>query len=135
MARIDHIGVAVNSIAEALKFYRDQLGISLLGEEEVPEQKVRTAFLPVGEGRIELLEPTDPEGPVSKFLQSRGEGIHHLALRVTHLEEVLADLKAKGVRLIDEKPRSGAHGARVAFLHPKSTGGVLLELCERTEES
>lgn len=135
MAQIDHIGVAVNSIAEALKFYRDQLGISLLGEEEVPEQKVRTAFLPVGEGRIELLEPTDPEGPVSKFLQSRGEGIHHLALRVTHLEEVLADLKARGVRLIDEKPRSGAHGARIAFLHPKSTGGVLLELCERTEES
>jgi len=134
MEKVDHIGIAVQDLAAALKFYREQLGLPCLGEEEVAEQKVRTAFLPVGESRLELLQSTDPEGPVGKFIQSRGEGIHHLALRVKNLETVLADLKAKGVRLIDEQPRRGAHGAKIAFIHPKSTNGVLLELCERPEE-
>ena len=131
LEKIDHIGVAVQDLEQSLRFYRDQLGLGLKGIEEVAEQKVRVAFLPLGESKVELLEPIDPEGPVAKFIESRGEGIHHLAFRVTNLEAKLAQLKAQGVRLIDEKPRYGAGGARIAFLHPKSTGGVLVELCER----
>ncbi len=129
--KIDHIGIAVNNIEEALKFYRDQLGLSMTGIEEVPEQKVKVAFLPVGESKIELLQPTDPESAVAKYIDSRGEGIQHVALRVDNIREKLDELKAQGVRLIDEEPRHGAGGAQIAFVHPKSTGGVLLELCER----
>lgn len=131
--KINHIGIAVNSIKNSLPFYRDVLGMAYEGSEEVAEQKVRVAFLGVGESRIELLEPTSPSSPVAKFLEKNGEGIHHVAYEVADLEATLADLKAKGVRLIDETPRSGAHGTRIAFLHPKATGGVLTELCQSGE--
>ena len=128
---IDHIGIAVKSIDESLKCWEDTLGIKCHGVEEVAEQKVKTAFLPVEDTEIELLEGTSEESPVAKFIAAKGEGIHHLAIRVDNLEEALAELKAKGVRLIDEKPRCGAGGAKIAFLHPKATGGILLELSER----
>ncbi len=131
LEKIDHIGVAVKDLEAALKIFRDCLGLEMTGVEEVAEQKVKVAFLPVGESKIELLQSTDPQGPVARFIESRGEGVQHIAFRVHNLEEKLAELKAKGVRLIDEKPRYGAGGARIAFLHPKSTSGVLVELCER----
>jgi len=128
---VDHIGIAVKSIDEALKLWEEVLGIKCTGREEVEEQKVVTAFLPLGDTEIELLEPTSPESPVSKFMEKRGEGIHHLALRVENIEAALEELKGKGIRLIDEKPRCGAGGAKIAFIHPKAAGGVLLELSER----
>lgn len=128
---IDHIGIATNSIKEGARFYTDALGLTKTGTEEVVEQKVRTAFLPTGESELELLESTDSEGAIAKYIAKNGEGIQHIALRVDNLEAALAELKAKGVRLIDEKPRRGAGGAMIAFIHPKSTGGVLLELCQR----
>lgn len=131
---VDHIGIAVKSIDEALAFWQDSLGIKCTGVEDVAEQKVKTAFLPVGATEVELLEPTSEESPVAKFIEKRGEGIHHLAIRVENLEAALAEMKAKGIRLIDERPRYGAGGAKIAFVHPKSTGGVLLELSERSEE-
>ncbi len=131
LERIDHIGIAVRDLEAALTVYRDCLGLTMTGVEEVAEQKVKVAFLPVGDSKVELLQSTDPEGPVAKFIENKGEGVQHIAFRVKNLEEKLAELKAKGVRLIDEKPRYGAGGARIAFLHPKSTGGVLVELCER----
>jgi len=130
VTRLDHIGIAVKSIAEALKVY-EAMGLKSVGVEEVAEQKVRVAFLPIGETEIELLESTAPDGPVAKYIEKNGEGIQHLALRVDNLEAALAELKAQGVRLIDEKPRYGAGGAKIAFVHPRSTGGVLLELSER----
>lgn len=129
--KVDHIGVAVQATSESLAFYEGILGLSLLGSETVAEQKVTTSFLPVGDTEIELLETTDPEGPVGKFIAAKGPGFQHIAFRVENLEEALAELKAKGIRLIDEKPRYGAGGAKIAFLHPKATGGVLVELCER----
>jgi methylmalonyl-CoA/ethylmalonyl-CoA epimerase len=107
------------------------LGLLPAGSETVPEQKVTTAFFPVGESEVELLEPTAPDGPVAKYLEKKGEGIHHVAFRVENLDAALEELKAKGVRLIDEKPRIGAGGARIAFLHPQATHGILVELCER----
>jgi len=128
--KINHIGIAVKNIETSVPFYRDALGMALEGTEEVVEQKVRVAFLAVGESRIELLEPTSPDSPVAKFLEKNGEGIHHIAYEVADLEAALAALKADGVRLIDESPRNGAHGTRIAFLHPKATGGVLTELCQ-----
>lgn len=127
---IDHIGIAVESIEKARAFYEKTLGLPFGGIEEVPDQGVRVAFFQAGETRIELLEPASPESAVGRFLQKRGPGIHHLAFRVDDLEERLASLRAEGIRLIDEKPRTGAHGTRIAFLHPKDTGGVLAELCE-----
>lgn len=130
ITRVDHIGIAVKSIAESLKVY-EAMGLKFVGVEEVAEQKVRVAFLPIGEAEIELLESTAPDGPVAKYIEKNGEGIQHVALRVDNLEAALAEMKAKGVRLIDEKPRYGAGGARIAFVHPRSTGGVLLELSER----
>ncbi|MCR4425694.1 MAG: methylmalonyl-CoA epimerase [Firmicutes bacterium] len=130
---VDHIGVAVANLDEALKVYADTLGIKLAGTETVAEQKVRVAFLPIGETEIELLESTDPEGPIAKFIEKRGEGIQHIAVRVDDIESALEEMREKGVRLIDETPRYGAGGARIAFLHPKSTGGVLIELTERKE--
>ncbi len=130
ITRVDHIGVAVKSIQESLKFY-EALGLKSVGVEEVAEQKVRVAFLPIGEAEIELLESTQPDGPVAKYIEKNGEGIQHVALRVDNLEAALAELKAQGVRLIDEKPRYGAGGAKIAFVHPRSTGGVLLELSQR----
>jgi methylmalonyl-CoA/ethylmalonyl-CoA epimerase len=130
ITRVDHIGIAVKSIVESLKVY-EALGLKSVGVEEVADQKVRVAFLPLGEAEIELLESTSPDGPVAKYIEKNGEGIQHLALRVDNLEAALAELKAQGVRLIDEKPRYGAGGAKIAFAHPRSTGGVLLELSER----
>jgi methylmalonyl-CoA/ethylmalonyl-CoA epimerase len=128
--KVDHIGIAVASLDEALKLYRDQLGLECKGTEVVEEQKVKVAFLPVGESKIELLESTDPEGPVGKFIEKKGAGVHHLSFRVSNIEEKLEQLKQQGVALIDQKPRYGAGGAKIAFLHPKSTGGVLIEICE-----
>ena len=129
--KIDHIGIAVGDLQKALSFYRDQIGLVFNGIEEIDEQKVRVAFFPIGESEIELLESTDPAGPVGKFIEKKGEGVHHLAFRVSDIEGKLEQLKELGIALIDEKPRYGAGGARIAFLHPKSTGGVLVELCER----
>lgn len=129
--KVDHIGIAVADLDEALKLYRDQLGLVCKGTEVVEEQKVKVAFLPVGESKIELLESTDPEGPVGKFIEKKGGGVHHLSFRVSNIEEKLEQLKQQGVALIDQKPRYGAGGAKIAFLHPKSTGGVLIEICER----
>jgi len=128
---VDHIGVAAKGIDESVKFYTDILGLKLAGTEEVVEQKVRTAFLPVGESELEVLESTAPDGPVARYIDKNGEGIQHIALRVDDIEAALAELKEKGVRLIDEVPRRGAGGTKIAFLHPKATGGVLLELCQR----
>jgi methylmalonyl-CoA/ethylmalonyl-CoA epimerase len=129
--KIDHLGIAVNSIDQGKDFWTQALGLDFEGTETVTEQKVTTAFLPVGESEVELLESTAPDGPIAKYLEKKGEGIQHVAFRVENLEEALAELKEKGIRLIDEKPRNGAGGARIAFLHPKATNGVLVELCER----
>ena len=128
---IDHIGIAVKGIAERGKFYTDVLGLRIEDIENVAEQKVNVAFLPITDSELELLESTEPDGPVAKFIESRGEGIQHIAFRVENIDEALEELKAKGVRLIDQKARMGAGGARIAFIHPKETGGVLVEICER----
>ncbi|MDX9729916.1 MAG: methylmalonyl-CoA epimerase [Bacteroidales bacterium] len=127
---IEHIGIAVNSIAEALPFYEKVLGLKCYNIEEVADQKVKTAFFMIGQTKIELLESTDPEGPVGKFIEKRGEGIHHIAFAVDQIEEKLREAEAAGIRLIDSAPRKGAEGLSIAFLHPKSTFGVLTELCE-----
>ena len=127
MSSIDHIGIAVRSIEEAKKFWVDQLGLKVMHVEEVPEQKVRVAMLDAG---IELLEPSSPDSPVAKFIEKRGEGLHHVTMQTDNLADRLKALKAAGVNLIDEKPRVGAGGTKIAFLHPKSAHGVLVELCE-----
>jgi methylmalonyl-CoA/ethylmalonyl-CoA epimerase len=127
---IDHVGIAVKSIDEAKKFWVDTLGLKLSHIEEVPEQKARVAILKVGETTIELVEPTSPDSPIHRFIEKRGEGLHHLTLKTDHLAEQLKKLKAANVNLIDEQPRLGASGAKIAFLHPKSAHGVLVELCE-----
>ena len=129
--KVDHVGIAVENLEDTLAIYTGILGLELHGTEVVEEQKVKTAFLPVGDTEIELLSSTDPEGPIGKFVAAKGQGVQHVAFRVENIEAALAELKAKGVRLIDEKPRYGAGGARIAFLHPKATNGVLVELCER----
>ncbi|MGB9814297.1 MAG: methylmalonyl-CoA epimerase [Thermovenabulum sp.] len=129
--KIDHIGIAVKDLEEAKKVYTDLLGLEVHGEEVVEEQKVKVVFIPVGDSEVELLESTDPEGPIAKFIEKNGEGIQHIAFRVDDIEKALEELKQKGVRLIDEKPRYGAGGAKIAFIHPKATKGVLIELCER----
>jgi len=131
---IDHIGVAVKDLEQAAEFYENVLGIKRAGVEEVAEQQVKVMFLPCGDCEVELLESTAQGSPVDRFLTKNGEGIQHIAIRVECIETALADLKEKGVRLIDETPRYGAGGARIAFIHPKATNGVLLELCERTGE-
>ena len=130
MQKINHLGVAVASLEEALPHYRDVLGMSYQGTEEVPEQRVRVAFLQIGESKIELLEPTSADSPIAKFLEKNGSGIHHIAYEVDDIAETLAGLEQKGVRLIDRLPRQGAHGAKIAFIHPKSTGGILTVICE-----
>src|ERR1051325_240466 len=132
--KIDHIGIATNSIEEMASLYRDALGLSVTETEEVASQKVRVAMLPIGQSRIELLEATSDDSPISKFLSKRGPGIHHIALRVDDIRATLADLKSKGARLIDDAPRAGAGGCLVAFIHPSSTGGVLLELVEHPKD-
>ena len=129
ITRIDHIGIAVKSIEDALKLYADALGLEVKDIEIVEAQKVRTAIIPVGESKIELLESTDPEGVIARYIEKRGEGLHHLALAVGDIEQALDDLQSKEVPLIDEKPRSGVEDSRIAFLHPKAAG-VLIELVE-----
>jgi methylmalonyl-CoA epimerase len=128
--KIDHIGIATRGIEDAMTFYRDALGLEVSEPEEVADQKVRVAMLPIGESRIELLEGTSDDSPIARFLEKRGPGIHHIAVRVDDIRAALANLKEKGARLIDEEPRKGAGGCLVAFVHPSSTGGVLLELVE-----
>ncbi|BBO77095.1 methylmalonyl-CoA epimerase [Desulfosarcina widdelii] len=129
--KIDHLGIAVNSIEDGKDFWSGVLGLNFEGAETVAEQKVTTAFFPVGESEVELLESTAPDGPVAKYIEKRGQGIQHVAFRVENIEEALAELKEKGVKLIDQEPRIGAGGAKIAFLHPKATAGVLVELCQR----
>ena len=128
--KIDHVGVAVKDADTALKLFEGLLGLKVQGSETVPEQKVRTVFLPVGETEVELLEATAPDSPIARFLEKRGEGVQHIAFRVENIEEALAELEAKGVALIDRKPRIGAGGKKIAFLHPGNTLGVLVELSE-----
>lgn len=129
--KVDHIGIAVKDLEQAKKFYTEILGMEVMGEETVEQQKVKVCFIPCGDSEVELLESTSPEGPIAKFIEKNGEGIQHVALRVDDIEAAIADLKAKGVRMIDETPRYGAGGASIAFVHPKSTGGILLELSQR----
>ncbi|MFP4638602.1 MAG: methylmalonyl-CoA epimerase [Spirochaetaceae bacterium] len=130
--RVDHVGIAVEDLEAASKVYSELLGIERQGVEEVAEQKVRVAFFPLGDSEIELLEPTTEDSPIAAFIAKRGPGIHHMAVRVDDLPAALERARKAGMRLIDEEPRAGAGGARIAFVHPASTGGVLLELCERT---
>ena len=127
--KVKHIGIAVNNIDEAVKLYTDVLGLKVTATETLEEQKVKTAIIPVGESKIELLQSTDPEGTIAKFIERRGEGLHHIALGVKNIEEAIKTVKAKGIPLIDEKPRRGVQNTRIAFLHPKGTK-ILLELVE-----
>ena len=129
---IEHIGIAVKSLADSIKYYEEVLGLKCYSIEEVPDQKVKTAFFRIGETKIELLESTSPDGPIGKFIEKKGEGIHHLAFAVDGLEQQLQDAAGKGVQLIDSRPRKGAEDLDIAFLHPRSTFGVLTELCEKT---
>lgn len=131
IGKIDHIGLAVTDLERALGFYGGALGLEAAEVEAVPEQQVRVVMLPLGESKLELLQPTSPDGPVGRFIAQRGEGIHHLCFEVDDLEQALADLEAAGVRLIDRRPRLGAGGRRIAFVHPRSAHGVLIELSER----
>lgn len=133
LSRINHIGVAVQSIETALPFYRDCLGMELLGTEEVAEQKVMVAMLAIGESKIELLEPTGPDSPVARFLEKNGPGIHHIAYEVADIVAAISSLKATGVRMIDDQPRCGAHESLIAFIHPKSSHGVLTEICQQAD--
>ncbi len=128
---IDHIGIAVKEIKQAGKFYTDILGLAIKDIENVSEQKVNVAFIPITDSEVELLETTEPDGPIAKYIDSRGEGVQHIAFRVENIHDALEELKAKGVRLIDKEPRQGAGGAKIAFIHPKETNGVLIEICER----
>ncbi len=127
---IEHLGIAVKSLDEAIPFYEKAFGLKCYSIEEVEEQKVKTAFFKVGQTKIELLESTDPEGPIGKYVEKKGPGVHHVAFAVDNLTQALIEVEAEGVRLIDKKPRKGAEGLNIAFLHPKSTFGVLTELCE-----
>lgn len=128
---LDHIGIAVANLNDAVNLYSNILGLKVKGIEEVPEQKVRVAFLPVGDTKVELLESTDPEGPIAKFIEKKGQGVQHLAFKVENIEACLEQLKAMGIPLIDEKPRNGAGGNKIAFIHPKATQGTLIEICEK----
>ncbi|MFQ5762705.1 MAG: methylmalonyl-CoA epimerase [Candidatus Bathyarchaeia archaeon] len=128
--KVNHIGIAVSNGREALKFFEDTFGLKATGTETVEDQKVKVFFIPVGETRIELLEPTAPDSPVQKFIEKRGGGMHHIAFEVEDIESELEKLSRQGVQLIDTQPRKGAHGTRIAFIHPRSTGGILLELCQ-----
>lgn len=132
--KINHLGIATKGIDEALKFWEDALGLENVHTEIVEDQKVRVAMLPIGESRIELLEPTSEDSPITKFLEKRGGGIHHIAVEVEDIEAALAQLKSQGMRLIDEKPRVGAEGCLVAFVHPSSANGVLLELMQENKQ-
>lgn len=130
LTKINHIGIAVKSLDDSLRFYRENLGMVFAGIEEVAEQKVRVAMLQIGESKIELLEPTADDSPVAKFIEKNGPGIHHIAYEVEDIEVAIAKLMSDGARMIDERPRVGAHDTRIAFIHPKSSNGVLTELCQ-----
>jgi len=132
-SHIEHLGIAVNSLEESIPFFENVLGLNCYAVEEVAEQKVKTAFFMVGQTKIELLESTDPEGPIGKFIENKGQGVHHIAFAVEGLQENLDGLAEQGIRLIDKNPRKGAEGLNIAFLHPKSTCGVLMELCEKPQ--
>jgi len=133
ITHIEHIGIAVKDLDAAITYYENVLGLKCYAIEEVADQKVKTAFFQVGQTKIELLESTDPEGPIGKYIDKRGEGVHHIAFNVPELEDALQNVDEKGIRLIDKQPRKGAEGMNIAFLHPKSTFGVLTEFCEKTE--
>jgi len=128
-SHIEHIGIAVKDLQASIKFYENVLGLKCYAIEEVKDQKVKTAFLKIGETKIELLESTEPDGPIGKFIEKKGEGIHHIALAVDDVSKALKEMESKGVQLIDKQPRKGAEGLNIAFLHPKSTNGILIELC------
>jgi methylmalonyl-CoA/ethylmalonyl-CoA epimerase len=130
LTHIEHLGIAVKNLETAIPYYEEMLGLKCYAIEEVAEQKVKTAFFKIGQTKIELLESTDPEGPVGKFIEKRGEGVHHIAFATDNLQDSLDNLADKGLSLIDKTPRKGAEGLNIAFLHPKSTFGVLTELCE-----
>lgn len=131
VSHIEHIGIAVSSLEEAIPFYEKMLGKECYAVEEVTDQKVKTAFFQVGQTKIELLESTDPEGPIGKFIEKKGQGIHHIAYAVENVDESLKELEEQGIRLIDQKGRKGAEGLNIGFLHPKSTLGVLTEICSK----
>jgi methylmalonyl-CoA/ethylmalonyl-CoA epimerase len=131
---IEHIGIAVKNLEESIKFYENIFGLKCYNVEEVKDQKVRTAFFMVGGTKIELLESTEPDGPIGKFIEKKGEGVHHIAFAVNNIDESLIETAGKGIQLIDKQPRKGAEGLDIAFLHPKSTFGVLTELCEKKEK-
>ncbi|GAB4264870.1 MULTISPECIES: VOC family protein [Deferrisoma] len=133
-SKINHIGIAVRDIEEAAAFYTKHLGLELGGVEEVADQKVKVAFLPIGEVRLELVQPTSPDSPVAKFLEKNGPGFHHIAYQVDDVAAEVERLKAEGVRMVDQTPRTGAHNTRIAFVHPKSSGGVLTELVQEMGE-
>jgi methylmalonyl-CoA/ethylmalonyl-CoA epimerase len=133
--KIEHLGVATRALDDALEFWRDALGLEVVHTEEVEDQRVRVAMLPIGETRVELLEPTSEDSPIAKFLEKRGPGIHHIAVRVDDIRATLATLKERGARLIDETPRKGAGGCLVAFIHPSAANGVLLELVEHIQSN
>jgi len=132
-SHIEHIGIAVSNLEQAISFYEKVLGLTCYNIEEVPDQKVKTAFFQIGQTKIELLQSTDPTGPIGKFIEKKGEGIHHIAFSVEKIEEQLTHVAAMGIALIDSKPRKGAEGLDIAFLHPKATSGVLIELCEKKQ--
>ncbi|MBK7213907.1 MAG: methylmalonyl-CoA epimerase [Bacteroidales bacterium] len=134
ISHIEHIGIAVKNLEESIQYWENVMGLKCYAVEEVKDQRVRTAFFMVGGTKIELLESTDPEGPIGKFIEKKGEGVHHLAFAVKGIEQSLEDVASKGVQLIDQKPRRGAEGLDIAFLHPKSTFGVLTELCENKND-
>ncbi|MGP4072411.1 methylmalonyl-CoA epimerase [Piscibacillus sp. B03] len=134
MKKIAHIGIAVSSLEQTIPFYRDQLGLTFQGTEEVTSENVRVAFFKIGESAIELLEPLNDQSPIAKFIAKKGEGIHHIALDVDDIERRLENLKENGVPLINDEPKEGAHQTQVAFLHPKAANGVLFELCEKSLE-
>lgn len=130
LTHIEHIGIAVKNLEESIKYYENVLRLKCYAVEEVKDQKVKTAFFMIGQTKIELLESTEPDGPIGKFIEKKGEGIHHIAFATTNLKEALKSAEEKGIQLIDKEPRKGAEGLNIAFLHPKSTNGVLTELCE-----
>ena len=134
LTHIEHIGIAVKNLEESIKFYESVLGLKCYSIEEVKDQKVRTAFLKIGETKIELLESTEPDGPIAKFIEKKGEGIHHIAFAVKNLKEALIETELKGIQLIDKEPRKGAEGLNIAFINPKSANGVLIELCETNQK-
>lgn len=131
LTNIDHLGIAVNDLNDSMRLYENILGMECHGQETVEEQSVNVAFYKVGDTKIELLESTCPEGPIARHINTRGQGLQHIAYRVANIEEAIADMLAKGITMLDKTPRNGAGGSRIAFLHPKSTNGILIELCER----